>query len=266
MHKLLLNLGWRAWTVLGTRQYAWMWLATLGALRAIMRDRNLRELDRRMGRRLRIRCGAHRFWIDCGETDRLVPEDSFTFGLVRELYIRDCYLHLHRAALPTVKRVMDLGGNRGLFTILASTFADEVLYVECNPAYRPAVSYNLALNGVRGVVIRQAFVGAGGVLGEAHDDHVSVDALLDEIGWNEVDLVKMDIEGSEFALFRDPAWLCRVRRVAMEVHHAHGECRKLLETFSDHGFETQMCRTTLRPTSRIAEANFVHAWRTSTRQ
>lgn len=43
--------------------------------------------------------------------------------------------------------------------------------------------------------------------------------LLDELGWDSVDLIKLDIEGAERRVFDDgAAWLPRVRHVLVELH------------------------------------------------
>ena len=52
-----------------------------------------------------------------------------------------------------------------------------------------------------------------------------IDSLLDEIaGEHPVDILKIDIEGSELALFAEhPKWLQRVRNLCIELHGE--ECR-----------------------------------------
>lgn len=48
---------------------------------------------------------------------------------------------------------------------------------------------------------------------------VTLEALLDELGWDEVDLVKLDIEGAEVEVLQTAAaWLPRIRCLALELH------------------------------------------------
>ena len=76
------------------------------------------------------------------------------------------------------------------------------------------------------VTVETVLVGAGGMLGdEAEHDQVDLNELLDRHGFNTVDLLKMDIEGSELALFEHPDWLPRIGRICMEVHRNYGMCR-----------------------------------------
>lgn len=51
---------------------------------------------------------------------------------------------------------------------------------------------------------------------------LDVPGLLREAGWDQVDLVKCDIEGAETAVFADPlaSWLHRLDTVAIETHEA----------------------------------------------
>ncbi len=48
---------------------------------------------------------------------------------------------------------------------------------------------------------------------------VTVQALLEQHAFEQVDFLKLDIEGSEFEVFSErPAWLARVQAIAIELH------------------------------------------------
>ena len=55
----------------------------------------------------------------------------------------------------------------------------------------------------------------------------TVDQIQDEAGLACVDVVKMDIEGSEFGLFKHPGLLDRVRAIVMAVHSRSGRPESL---------------------------------------
>ena len=55
--------------------------------------------------------------------------------------------------------------------------------------------------------------------GDADIETTTVDALIDQLGVDKVDLLKIDIEGGEVELFADkPQWLSRVRMLVIELH------------------------------------------------
>jgi hypothetical protein len=55
---------------------------------------------------------------------------------------------------------------------------------------------------------------------------------------DQVDFLKMDIEGSEFALFEDhEAWLPRVKAMSMEIHLDYGSVDGVLQLLRNNGFE-----------------------------
>lgn len=56
-------------------------------------------------------------------------------------------------------------------------------------------------------------IGRGGITVEAR----TLETLLDELGWDRVDLLKIDIEGAELDVLRSPA-LARVRTIVGEIH------------------------------------------------
>jgi hypothetical protein len=79
-------------------------------------------------------------------------------------------------------------------------------------------------------------------------------------GVREIALLKVDIEGSEFALFERPqAWLRIVRRIAMEVHPPYGDVDALCARLRGLGFSLR-----LRPSSTPAAAVYLYAERGDT--
>jgi hypothetical protein len=63
---------------------------------------------------------------------------------------------------------------------------------------------------------------------------VNMEALLAELG--AVDFLKVDIEGSEFALFDDcGTWIDRVHYIAMEVHNDCGDSQALQRRLREQG-------------------------------
>jgi FkbM family methyltransferase len=71
-----------------------------------------------------------------------------------------------------------------------------------------------------------------------HDiDAVSIDQLLDAQGWDEVDILKLDVEGAEWELFGESAarWLKRVKVLVFECPDADrpGTTARIFKAFAD---------------------------------
>lgn len=65
---------------------------------------------------------------------------------------------------------------------------------------------------------------------------MTVHELLDCQGWDEVDLIKADIEGAEFEILKDDSWLERTNYFCCEVHLKAGSVDTVIESINRHGF------------------------------
>ena len=148
-------------------------------------------------------------------------------------------------AIGAGDRVVDGGANVGAFSVLAARAGAQVTAYEPHPATFRHLERNTAGLGVR--CVHAALVGrsdeaavALAVAGSADTHHrlggggetvvVPAVALADAIGEG-CDLLKLDVEGSEFdLLLRAPdAVLARARRIACEVHPWAGDPATLRE-------------------------------------
>lgn len=233
----------------------------------VVQTRTLRPADEAMADRVwHLRAGPRR-----------VALEGRWFGGAREIFGRAVYAPDPTFAIRPGERVVDLGANVGLFTLMAAAQGATVLAVEAQSGFVPEIRHNLALNGLADRVwVATALVGAGrgvfatpeAVLAGSHGHEVppvvALEALLDMYGFARVDLLKVDIEGSEFALFGggDLPWLTRVRRIAMEVHPPHGDVADLVATLRARGFEVRVTdargRADVPPDAR---GGYVYAWR-----
>jgi FkbM family methyltransferase len=120
-------------------------------------------------------------------------------------------------ALPIGGTFVDVGANFGFFTLAAARRQARTLAIEPNPVLFERLTANLGLNGLDGVLTRQAACGAHeGIARLAHardmgGGHISdgaelgdydvplrpLAALVAEAGFAAVDLLKIDIEGYE---------------------------------------------------------------------
>lgn len=164
--------------------------------------------------------------------------------------------------------VIDIGANLGAFLLWANERAGEIRGVafEPDPVAFSFLQRNLAANGMSGVTAHAAAVGGTAGVAQLHrtgdGDGISTlhpgtyadqlseqlevpvvafDALIGELGSDEVAILKLDCEGAEhdIVMDSDPASWDRIQRVALEYHPVPGRTVAQLEaTLSDRGFRT----------------------------
>jgi len=253
----------KAVSVLGPRLYADYLGGFLTHLPEIARSRDLHLLDKLMGRAAKkFRYRDTDVFFDCGFCDEHIQDGSFAFGIAREIYIRDCYFKFHLpSTFRDAKTIVDLGANRGAFSVLMAAQADFVLCVEATEAFVPVINHNMQLNGCRHYEIETVFIGAGGDLGTDHTPTLTMEALLRRHDINAVDFLKMDIEGSEFALFESADWLENVKALSMELHLHHGRPQQVLEPLKRHNFQYVVADENLDRASDVSGVNFIYAWK-----
>jgi len=214
-----------------------------GTLRAV--DRRISELHPPV-----LAAGQRTYW------------ERVDFGLFRDILLRKCYWPEEAFVPRAGDVVVDLGANVGAFSILAAKRmgAGRVIAVEAQAYEYEMLLRNIALNGVADVVTPLlGFVGSGGVFGggQYSERLIDMDEVVREYGVREIAVLKVDIEGSEFALFERPqAWLRLVRRIAMEVHPPHGDVDRLCARLRAEGFGLRV-----QPSSTPAAAIYLYAER-----
>jgi len=138
---------------------------------------------------------------------------------------------------PPVRTVLDLGANVGFATLrFARRYPHaRLVCVEPDSTARELLANNLARNGVEAQIFGVAVVGTPGSYRMSAAGHpggnqvtasrsgavegIMLPALLDRAGLEQVDFMKVDIEGAERHLFlsaRD--WAGRVRALIAELH------------------------------------------------
>ena len=264
IQKLYNNLlSGKAVSVLGPTLYV-RYLATLCAnIPKILKAGDLRPLDKSMGIAAKqFHYRGRPFYFDCQFCDEHLEEDSFGFGIVREIFIRDCYFKWHPPSVYNHARtVIDLGANRGAFSTLMTTQAKFILSVECGEQYMPIIRHNMSKNKYANYAIDTVCVGTGGAFSEADFPRITMDDLFRRHEIESVDLIKLDIEGSEFSLFESADWLKRVNAISMEVHPLHGDPHTILNIINQHGFTYAMADENLQRVNDAKQASFIYAWK-----
>ena len=165
-------------------------------------------------------------------------------GALKGIFLDDEYALEHVLQLPP-RRILDLGANIGMAaSVLAAQFPGAtLLLVEPDPRNLERLERAVRWNGLNASIVRSAVASAPGRLRlrvgdnptcsaletsamHALPDTVEVDVmtvedLLRHAGWDAVDLVKIDIEGTEEELLTESnAWLARTGALILEIHPA----------------------------------------------
>jgi FkbM family methyltransferase len=226
------------------------WMAALAIrLPECVRCGSLRPADRTWAR-----SGA-RFRTSTGATVSL--PGRYSAG-AREMYCRNVYLR-SGLVMPSRGWVLDLGANRGLFSVWAARTGARAVAVEAQHGFaseiRRLARHNRVLDRIR---IETAIVGGvsipGASVGVLADDHrwsttshgaptrppgTSVPELMSAHEIRHISLLKLDIEGGEFAVLgadEDLGWLKDVDQVVLEVHRDFGDPVAIIDRLRDSGF------------------------------
>jgi FkbM family methyltransferase len=182
---------------------------------------------------------------------------AFTAG-AREMYCRNVYLRTG-LTMPTDGWVVDLGANCGLFSVWAALSGTHVVAVEAQQGFAWRIEELARHNNVADRVhVELAMAGgvktAGSSVGILADDlrwaaashsapvrpaSASVPGLIAKYQIDRISLLKIDIEGGEFAVLSSEEnldWLQRVNQLVLELHPGFGDSNALMARIRAHGF------------------------------
>ena len=201
-----------------------------------------------------------KFEVD-GKLYSTFVQDDQLFGAIKDILLNREYEYLPEFELNRFngKRVVDAGAHVGLFSLVASTFAKEVISIEPHPVNFKLLQFNLEINNARNIIpINKALwsesktltlyegghTGAHTILKNVGDKKFNVSSktlkdILDEFG--EIDLLKMDIEGAEFEVLGklDGKILENVRNMVAECHLETGDINRLEKVLKENGYRTE---------------------------
>jgi FkbM family methyltransferase len=145
--------------------------------------------------------------------------------------------------LLPVRRLLDLGANIGLASLWFSVISPGVqtACVEPDPRNIQLLEANLSRNNLHASIFACAVDACSGQVEFGLNSHTgcssltstglhkhyqtvpvqvrTVSEILDELGWDTVDLIKMDVEGAEHTILESCSeWIERVGRIVLEIH------------------------------------------------
>lgn len=217
---------------------------------------------------------SFRIRLHGNEIQGVCRTDLSDLFVLREVFVHRIYEFPYERHVGPVRRVLDLGSNAGfspLYFSLVLPGAD-VACVEPVSANVELIKENAAANRLQWTIRQGAVAAEPGEVtlyssgwwasssttrevaeARAAAEHrperllggteetvraVAVADLLDELGWDTVDVVKMDIEGAErdVLLDGDTAWLDRVGVLVLDIHAKYVPRDRIIARLADHGF------------------------------
>ena len=203
-------------------------------------------------------------------------DDAITEAIVRHTYTFPESFWLMDALLQPGQRVLDLGAHIGTFSLFAAALGYTVASVEASPRNAALLIASARRNAFDDMQVVPAavsdhagtleFVYCGPysfVASESKESHsdlptvsvpaVTADGLLADTGWDGVDLVKMDVEGSEVAAIRgmpellagDDAPLLLYESNGSMLHRfgeSPGSLMEALEAYGYHSYLVELGR------------------------
>jgi FkbM family methyltransferase len=188
---------------------------------------------------------------DCqGNKIKIRPGKGEVFGFYENL-IRMDYLK-NGVTLDAGDTVVDIGANIGCFTVMAASIvgpSGRVISIEPEPESYKLLCHNIQLNNLSNVTALNLAISDKNELIELHVSPNSqltsvfaevdkrevegeiimlegrtLERILDEMKINQVQLIKMDCEGSEYGILESltPILASRIKQISMEVHEVLG--------------------------------------------
>ena len=149
------------------------------------------------------------------------PLDPISRTLARGIFPPLCrpLIDLVEAMVPPGGRVLDLGSHVGTFALAAAASGRQVVALEASPRNAALLAASIEANQFGNLRLIHAAVGdgpgtlqffsngpfghvdpsGGGGVGSVPVPAMAGDDILESVGWDRVDFIKMDIEGSELA-------------------------------------------------------------------
>jgi FkbM family methyltransferase len=241
----------------------------------ILRTRKLYTADRAMTGVMSFSFMGRKFSFDLDGA----PADSFSW--LREFFVRDNYFCCFNLEKMTIRNFVDLGCNLGRVSQIVSGLYDDnvkILAVDADDYGHNPVRAHLTGRNINFV---QALVVSGAEQSETFDrskydsfvkkygegfnnNHQSItgDEIAAYFGGEQLDMVKLDIEGAEFDLIlNNNGWLSKVDNLTMEVHREFGGPEMIIFALQNMGFDTGW-RDNHNNTAAMEAADFIYASRT----
>jgi len=263
IRKLYINFSYRSLDTLGARQYFKMLFGFLRNIPSIIRTKNLKIMDSQFSNQpvLSYRdVFGNGLKINPQMNDTAIENDSAILGQVREMVIKNCYFkYFDFEKNKRFATVVDLGANRALFSLMMSGISDHVYLVESNSNYNSVIDANFKMNNRTNYTRTNHFIGSLGIHFKPELDHISFSNWVEKSGIDKIELLKIDIEGSEFSIFKEGFDWKNVKYITMEVHPDCGNPKEIVEILVNCDFKVRAADSLLLEIENIEQADYLFA-------
>jgi FkbM family methyltransferase len=248
MNKFFLNYGINTLRVLGLVNYIILLINTILKMKKIIQQKKLIPIDNTF-KKISLKLNKNKFFINIEKINNLCQEKD-TFGLIREIFFRNVYLKDLNQEDFKKTICIDLGSNKGIFSVIASKTFKFVICVDFQKKFNKCIDEIMSSNNQKNYEI------INGVMGNLEFPEISNKSALNQriLNLNELIInktngekifLKIDIEGGEFKLF-DEIDLKLVDIIVMEVHiyleeiqHHYdiNDLKKILDKLNNNGFK-----------------------------
>ena len=186
-----------------------------------------------------------------------VPDDQY-WGSIKDVLLNREYEYFTDFELERFTGlVVDAGAHVGLFSLISSIFARYVVAIEPHPANFRLLKRNFEKNKVSNAfalnkalysrnkqrinLYEGADSGCNSVIKGSNLQYIVANSItLQQIieDFGNIDLLKIDVEGAEFEIFRniEKNYLTRINAIVGEIHSAFGRKDKIFEELNNKGF------------------------------
>lgn len=202
------------------------------------------------------------FSIENRDFKALVPDDQYWIS-IKDILLNREYEYLPEFELKNFEdgTIVDAGAHVGLFSLVASCFAEKVIAIEAHPINYRLFEINITKNQLQNKIIplNKALVGkkihkvriyegehSGGstILGGNKLAYECLPVTLEEIveAYGKIDLLKIDIEGAEFDVFENsPTSIYKeIGAIFGEIHLNYGDISSIVQILEDAGFDVYL--------------------------
>lgn len=201
------------------------------------------------------------FEVDEKQFKAFVPDDQL-FGAVKDVLLNRVYEYLPDFELTNFNDevIIDAGAHVGLFSLIASIFAEKVISIEPHPMNFGLLKINKMINDVENIILlKKALWYKKAMLNLYEGDHtgshsvtqrkdqvksysvhaVTLEEVINKLG--EVGLLKMDIEGGEFEVFKhvEKDLLDGIKCMSVEIHTKAGDPNQIINVLSSRNFKVE---------------------------
>jgi FkbM family methyltransferase len=235
----------QSWQTMPKLQALRWYKAVLRHAPTVLRERKFYSADRDMLGILHFYVLGREFSID-----NSAAGNGYSF--LREFFVRQIYFREFKQLSFDI--CLDLGCNIGEVTgFLMQLAGPQGRVLGVDPLTYPGNACRMRADATPGIKIHQGVLCGESVRHDSAALHamcdpydfdtnlaITVDELMKTYGVQHVDFLKMDIEGAEFAIFRDSvSWLEQVDNLAMEVHNTVGDPGEIIQRLQRQGFQVK---------------------------